>query len=325
MDEKILEMFLQNPDEFISGEELSEKLSCSRTAIWKHIQSLRKKGYEFEAQRKKGYRLIAQPAFLEASAIRTCLKTNRLGSSITIFKQVDSTQNKLHEIAEENDSQEGTLVIAEQQETGRGRMGRPWHSPPGKGIWMSFLLKPQVPLQQVSQLTLLIAVAVARAIRQLTSLEVGIKWPNDLLVNGKKICGILLESSAEDERLKYVIAGIGISANIKKEDFPEELRSKATSLFIESGKEIHREQLICQVLQEIEGLYDLYQEQGFGPIQTLWEALNVTFGKKIKVETPRGKIEGMAEGLNEMGALVLRLDNGKKYSLFSGEIEFGII
>ncbi|WP_240413844.1 biotin--[acetyl-CoA-carboxylase] ligase [Paenibacillus periandrae] len=322
INEQLIHLFVSNPDVFLSGEELSNKLACSRTAVWKHIERLRAEGYVFEAVPRKGYRFISKPDKLDIGHILEQLQTRVLGRKILYYDEVESTNTLAHAMVLEG-AEEGTLVIAEHQTTGRGRMGRKWHSPKGKGLWMSLVLKPQITLQFAPQLTLLVAVALCRSIRKLTSLQVGIKWPNDLLIDGKKISGILLESSADEEKLQHVIAGIGISVNLDLDDFPEELRSVATSLSIEAAQQIDRTQLLCQFLLELETLYELYHEQGFAPVKLLWEALNVSLGCTVRSQGPHGVIEATAEGIDDAGALVVRLADGSLTKWYSSNVEFG--
>jgi BirA family transcriptional regulator, biotin operon repressor / biotin---[acetyl-CoA-carboxylase] ligase len=317
---ELLQLFRKQPDQFVSGEELSQLLGCSRTAVWKHINQLKKQGYQFEAVRRKGYRLIGQPDRLTAAELLPRLTTRTLGRNMTIMERVESTQIIAHERSKQG-AEEGVLILAEEQAAGRGRMGRVWHSPAGKGIWMSLVLRPRIPLHFTPQLTLLVSVAVCRAIRQITNVKAEIKWPNDILVNGKKVCGILLESSAEDERLLYVVAGIGISVNLKEDDYPPELRTKATSLFIESGVFIRREELIAEVLAELEQWYQLYHEEGFGTIRSLWEALSMSLGRNVTVTNAAGTTEGFAEALDELGALIVRLPDGTRQKVYSGDID----
>jgi len=320
--EQLLRMFEERSDQFLSGEELSATLNCSRTAIWKHIERLRQEGYEFEAVSRRGYRLTGKPAKLDIAAIADRLQTRTFGRSIRYFDEVGSTQNVARELVAEG-AEEGTLVIAEQQTSGRGRMGRSWHSPKGKGLWMSMILKPRIPLQFTPQLPLLVAVALCRSLRRMTGLPIGIKWPNDLLIDGKKISGILLESSAEDEKLQFVIAGIGIGVNLRSEDYlDDELRAKATSLAIEKGEPLDREELLVQFLQELESIYTLYHEQGFGPIKLLWEALSVSLHRPIRCLTPKGMAEGYAVGIDDSGAITVRLADGTLTNWYSGDIQF---
>ncbi|MBY9081681.1 biotin--[acetyl-CoA-carboxylase] ligase [Paenibacillus sp. HN-1] len=239
-----------------------------------------------------------------------------------LLRRVDtvvSTQEAAKELAEQG-APEGTAVMAEEQTGGRGRLGRKWHSPKGKGIWMSAVLRPSIPLQLTPQLTLLAGAAVCAAIRRETGVDAGIKWPNDLLVNGRKLCGILLESCAWPSGLQYTIAGIGISANLTEEDYPEELREIGTSLLIESGQEIDREELARAVLKELETLYGVYLEQGLDPIAALWSEMSVTLGRRVMLRTPEGPQEGTALRLEEDGGLVVRRRDGETETLYAGEI-----
>lgn len=320
MTDQLLALFEESDGHFLSGEELSSQLKVSRTAIWKQIERLRSQGYRFEAVPRKGYRLIGKPDRLDLKAVLTNLTTKKLGRQIKYVEEVGSTQAAALELVAQG-AAEGTLVVAERQTAGRGRMGRRWHSPKGKGLWMSLILRPSIPLNFTPQLTLMVAVAVCRAIRGLVPVPVGIKWPNDLLIEGKKVCGILLESSAEDERLQHVIVGIGISVNLQPEDYPPELAGIATSLAIASGRNVNRGELLCRVMGELEQLYELYLEQGFAPVKLLWEALSVTLQRPVRVETPQGAVEGTAEGIEDSGALLVRLPEGNLVKLYSGDVE----
>lgn len=319
MEREILEYFERHPNMYISGEQLSEKLGCSRTAVWKHIGALREQGYSFEAVPRRGYRLTGVPDRYDIGELLSGLRTETMGQTIKLFGTVDSTQPIAHKLAEQG-AAEGTLVLAERQTAGRGRMGRSWHSPQSKGVWMSLVLRPRVPLHFTPQLTLLVAVALCRAIRKIEPLPVAIKWPNDLLIEGKKVSGILLESSAEDERLRYVIVGIGISVNMREDDYPPELADKATSLRIASGKEWSRAGLIRSFLEQFEQLYALYHAEGFEPIRVAWEALSLSLGKPILARTFAGNVEGVAESIDGMGALLVRLKDGTVTKLYSAEI-----
>lgn len=317
---RIVDLFRSNPGVYLSGEQISREMGCSRTAVWKHIEGLRQDGFQFEAVTRKGYRLIEEPAKLRAALIEEALQTRLMGRHVEVREAVDSTMNEAHRLVAEG-AAEGTLVFAEEQTSGRGRMGRYWHSPKGKGIWMSLILKPRVPVYFVPQLTLLTAVALCRAIRRECGVEIGIKWPNDLLVKGRKVSGILLEMSGEDERLKYVIAGVGITANLTETDFPEELKPVATSLALESGSPIEREALIAAFLNELEQLYDLYLENGFAPIRIMWEAMSVSLNCPIRVKTSEGMLEGRADSLDDSGALTVITEDGRKVKIYSGDVE----
>ncbi|CAM4314684.1 biotin--[acetyl-CoA-carboxylase] ligase [Paenibacillus typhae] len=238
-----------------------------------------------------------------------------------LLDSVVSTQEEAKKLAEAG-APEGTAVRAEEQTGGRGRMGRKWHSPKGKGIWMSIVLRPDLPLALTPQLTLLAGVAVCTAIREVTGVPAGIKWPNDLLAGGRKICGILLESCLREGGLHYAIAGIGISANLTPEDYPDYLQEVGTSLLIEGGGiPVDREQLTRAVLAELEYLYCLYLDQGFQPVKELWESMSVTLGRQISFRTAQGRSEGKAVGLDENGGLQLQDEAGNITSILSGEIE----
>ncbi|WP_110932524.1 biotin--[acetyl-CoA-carboxylase] ligase [Paenibacillus bouchesdurhonensis] len=318
---RLLDLLLSQPGQYVSGEEISRKLSISRTAVWKQINKLREEGYEFEAVSRKGYRLISKPERLEYSGLLQAMNTKSFGRRLKLLDVTTSTQEEVRLLAEQG-ADEGTLVIAEEQTIGRGRQGRKWHSPAGKGIWMSLLLRPQLPLSSAPQLTLLSAVAVCRAVRAVTGVDVGIKWPNDLLANGRKVCGILLESVGEDEMIRYCIAGIGIDVNLESSDLPPELVPIATSLQIESGQKVDRAVLVGLILAEMEKLYGLYLEEGFAPIGHLWEALSITTGQDITVKTAQGEVSGRAMGLDENGGLLVIQEDKRQTTIFSGEVQF---
>lgn len=318
MNEKLLEILEANKGAFISGQELSGKLQCSRTAVWKHIEELRQQGYTFEAIRRKGYRLVSKPERLNVGSLLARLPAG-FPWNIKYLEQTESTQNIVLQLARDG-AGEGTLVIAEAQTSGRGRMGRAWVSPKAKGLWFSFLLKPQIALPYTPQLTLLLAVAVCRAIRYVTGLEAGIKWPNDILLHGRKVCGILVESAAEDERLLHIVAGIGMSVNLSIEDYPVELHGIASSLLIESGRTFSREDLLVETMRQLVELYRIFQEKGFSPIRTLWEALNVTLHSQIRVQNGQVPIEGKAVGLDDFGALLVETAAGDLVKVYSGDI-----
>ncbi|WLD91800.1 biotin--[acetyl-CoA-carboxylase] ligase [Alkalihalobacillus sp. AL-G] len=312
---------LSGSEEFVSGQRLSDELGCSRTAIWKHIEELRKGGYVVEAVQKKGYRIQQRPNNLHPGEIKSNLKTEKLGQNVHYEEQVTSTQEIAHRLAMEG-APEGTIAIAEQQTTGRGRLGRPWHSPKGSGIWMSIILKPNIPPQQAPQLTLLAAVSVVQGIQKSTGLKPQIKWPNDILIDGKKIVGILTELQAEADRVNSVIMGIGINVNTPEDSFPEELASIATSLKVENGgSDIDRSELVRSILEEMEKLYTLYLEHGFAPIKLLWEGSAASLGKHVRVKTLSGELTGKAQGITDEGVLLIEDQAGEVHQVYSADIE----
>lgn len=322
MTDRLLELFERSDREYISGEELSGKLNISRTAVWKQIERLKQQGFQFEAIPRKGYKLVAAPEKFDVPALLASLRTDRFGKQLKYHDEVDSTQSVAQQLTAAG-APEGTVVLAELQTAGRGRMGRHWHSPKGKGLWFSLILRPDwLPLSQTPQLTLLTAVALCRSVLHVTGLDAGIKWPNDLLIDGRKVAGILLEASVENGTLQHVIAGVGISVNLTVEDYPPDIRPIATSLAIAAGRRIDRSQLLGELLAEWERLYALYRSEGFAPIKLLWEALTVSLGKAIVCRMPQETVEGFAEEIDEHGALIVRLNDGTVRKMFSGDVEF---
>jgi len=315
----LLSLLEEKQGDFVSGEEISQKLNVSRTAIWKQIRKLEAQGYTIEAVNRLGYRILERPSRISPVELSLKLKTHSFGRSVHVHEVVASTQDVLRDLAEAG-APEGTLVVAEQQNRGRGRMGRSWVSPPGKGIWMSLLLRPNVPLLQTPQLTLLAAVALNRAIERVTGLDIGIKWPNDLLIDGRKISGILLESATEDERIRYVVVGMGISVNLEETDYPEEVAAKAVSLRMASGRVLDRIELIAEILKEFEELYSVFNASGFEPIRLLWEARSINLNKPTVLMTAGGRIEGIPRGISETGALIVEMPDGGMQTVYSAEI-----
>ncbi len=316
----MLELFAAAEGGFVSGEALSKQLGISRTAVWKRIRRLEEEGYRFESIPRVGYRLTAEPNKLKYAKLLDMLRTKVFGASVTVMDVAESTQNVAHE-AYLNGAREGAVFIAEQQTAGRGRLGRSWHSPAGKGIWMSFIMQPEVPLAQAPHMTLLISVALCRAIRRTAEVDAAIKWPNDILIEGRKACGILVESIAEADIVKAMIAGVGISVNMDPGDYPEELLAKTTSLKIErGGAELERERLIAAFFEQLEALYGIYKTEGFAPIRSLWEALTCTLHTSVSVQTPKGTVRGIAEAITEDGALLVKDENGVIHTLYSGDL-----
>jgi BirA family biotin operon repressor/biotin-[acetyl-CoA-carboxylase] ligase len=321
MNEKLLGCFQNASGEYISGEQLSRQLGVSRTAIWKRIKRLEEAGYVFDSAPRLGYRLVSVPERIRLDALLESLNKSAFGKSVKVFESVVSTQDTAHEALLAG-APEGTLIVADSQSTGRGRFGRVWHSPLGKGIYMSFLLRPNVPLSQASHMTLLLSVALCRAIRRETGANATIKWPNDILIDGRKVCGILVETFAEADRVKAMIAGVGISANLNQDDFPEELQAKATSLLAATGNAVNRESLIGAFFEQFESLYAVYLTDGFGPVRGLWEALTSTLHGPVEVTTPQGVVKGIAEGITEDGALLVKDPDGRLHTLYSGDLAF---
>ena len=317
---KLIEAFSNADGTFISGQQIANHIGCSRTAVWKHIEEFRTEGFVVEAVRNKGYRIIFTPEKVTANEIQLGLQTKTLGKMIHYEESVETTQKIAHTLADDG-VPEGTLVVAEEQHGGKGRLMRPWYSPKYSGIWMSLILRPKIPFQQAPQLTLLAAVAVAQAIEHTTNLKPQIKWPNDILINRKKVTGILTEMQAESDRIHSVIIGIGMNVNQQKNDFPEELQDIATSLLIEGQNKVSRARVIQEILVRIEALYEQFLEEGFLPIKKLWESYAISLGQEIKATTVNNVIIGKAIGITDEGVLLLEDSSGKVHSIYSADIQ----
>lgn len=316
MKEKILQL-LKDSQEYISGEEISNILGVSRTAIWKHINALKGEGYLIESQTKLGYRLIKTPDRLYPAEISGYLKTKWLGHNLVYNETIDSTNRIARELAEAG-GDAGTVVLAEQQTAGRGRLGRQWHSPFGTGIWMSLILKPQISPEDAPKITLVTAVAVAQAFKELTDLQPGIKWPNDILFQGKKACGVLTELKADMDCIHYVIAGIGI--NVNDEIFPEEIQQIATSLRIESGSILERTKIVGAILNNIEHYYELWQQEGFESIRDTWKKYSINLNREVTINTLKDIIHGVAVDIDEDGLLLVKDAQGLIQRITAGDV-----
>ncbi len=316
----LLDAFTNAGADFLSGQHIAEVIGCSRTAVWKHIEELRKEGFELEAVRRKGYRIVKTPEMITADELRLGLTTEFIGKNLHYEETVESTQKIAHRLAYDN-APEGTVIIAEEQVSGRGRMDRKWHSPKYTGIWMSIILRPNIPLPKAPQLTLLTAVAIVQAIEERTGLLPEIKWPNDILLNGKKVTGILTELEAEADRINSIIIGMGINVNQTNEDFPNELKGIATSILIEKGEKVLRADLIKGIFTKLEKLYLLYLAEGFLPIKLLWESYAISIGRNITARTLSHSIFGKAQGITDDGVLMIEDEHGKIHHVYSADIE----
>jgi BirA family transcriptional regulator, biotin operon repressor / biotin---[acetyl-CoA-carboxylase] ligase len=318
-DAKIITALRQNPDG-VSGADLAEQLHISRAAIWSRIEELRKIGYEIEAGPHFGYRLANEPDVLLADDLLARLgKTKIVGRDIHVFQETTSTNDVIEKLARDG-VREGVVVFAESQTRGRGRLGRKWVSPARKGLWFSILLRPNLRPQETTQLTVASATALRRAIFQQTRLPVEIKWPNDILINGKKVAGILTEMSAELDRVRHVIPGIGIDVNQDASEFPAELRKIATSLKIEMGEAIPRAALATAVLHELDKDYFRVCAGKFSEVAEEWVEHCGTIGKDVTVRIGDRATRGCAESLDDDGALILRTEHGRLQRITGGDV-----
>ena len=316
MKEEILRL-LRSADGYISGQELCNRFGVSRTAVWKAINQLKEAGYEIEAQQNKGYRLMAAPDLMTEAEIKSLMHTDWVAKEVLYFDTIDSTNIKAQELAEKG-YPSGTLVVADKQESGKGRRGRSWVSPSGTGIFMTLMIKPDINPNNASMLTLVAALAVAKAITSVTGEKAMIKWPNDIVVNGKKVCGILTEMNAQFDYINHIVIGIGI--NVHNESFPGELQDHAGSLLLECGKRVHRADLIEAFLEEFERLYAIYlQTEDLSALQEEYDQLLVNRGRQVRVLDPKEPFEGKAMGITKKGELIVDTWESRKL-VSSGEV-----
>ncbi len=307
--------------EYISGEVLAKKLGVSRVAIWKQIQRLKNTGYKIIADQNSGYCLVSRPDLLLPQEIQNGLSATYIGRKIYYFPELESTNIMAKEKAshKEEEINEGTVIISERQSAGKGRLGRKWFSPEG-GIWLSIILYPQLSPSYIPRITLMTAVAVVKAIERCTQIKAQIKWPNDILINNKKMCGILTEMSAELDLINWVVVGIGVNVNIKQQEFPEDIREMTTSLKEALRKEISRVRLVQMFLKEFERYYELLKRRKISLILKEWKLYSHTLGKKIKVNIGENVVTGEAIDINERGALILKKGDGELIEIISGTI-----
>jgi BirA family biotin operon repressor/biotin-[acetyl-CoA-carboxylase] ligase len=311
----IVDDFLLGGD-FVSGEEMARKAGISRTAVFKRISAMRTAGYVIEASKGLGYKLVPRFDGLLPLEIRMRSRSKQFGASIVAMDCVDSTQNHLRGLALSG-APEGTVVVALEQASGKGRMGRSWSSPRG-GLWFSLLLRPSLQPRDLPKLTLLFGVAIAEAVEDLR-VKVCLKWPNDLLVGGKKVCGILMETSGEPDRVEYVLVGVGINANFSIMSLPEEVRSKSTTLSEALGKNVDRCGLIARILELSEGLYSEAQGEGFDNILNAWRSRSCTTGRDVTVISFGNILKGTAVDIDEDGSLLLETESGR-VRVYSGDV-----
>lgn len=309
---------LKETDGYISGQEICGKFGVSRTAVWKVINQLKEEGYEIEAVRNKGYALKSVSDVLSAGELESSMDTRWIAKKIVCFDKTDSTNIQARKLAEAG-APHGTLVVAEQQNGGKGRRGRYWESPAGVGIWMSVLLRPQINPVSASMLTLIMALAASKGIYEATGLKAEIKWPNDLVLNKKKICGILTEMNTELMEIQHVVIGIGINANL--EGFPEELKETATSLYLETGEKYQRSRIIAKTMEALEEYYDIFvKTEDMSGLMDEYNRSLVNLGKEVCVLDPAGEFWGISAGINEKGGLMVKLADESVVEVISGEV-----
>lgn len=326
MKQTIVNELKRHAGEYVSGEYLSRMLDISRTAVWKDINELRKRGYIIESSSRKGYKLVFAPDILDPSEIGVNLGTALIGKRIVFFDEIDSTNNQVKKMASEG-AEEGLVVVAESQTSGRGRLGRAWISPRGTGVWLSFLLRPLISPQEAQVITLAASAAVVSAIRIAAGIDTGVKWPNDVVLGGRKVCGILVEMSSEMDRINYIVVGIGINVSQNEGDFPEELRERAISLksYVESCGEVFkgsgRSKLINTLLRELDRVYKKVYTGKVWEIIEEWKKCSATLGREVRIAVKDDVFTGIADDITADGRLLVKCGNGETREVLSGEVE----
>ena len=316
---KILELFKYAKGEELSSSTICEKLQISRNAVWKHVKTLRERGYQIEAQPRCGYRLVASPDRPDAAEVLPLLKTKFIGRVLHYTGLTEST-NRDASVGAEGGCADGTVFCAGEQSGGRGRMARRWFSPPGANLYFSIVLRPPVAAMQAASLPLVAGIAVAAAVGKLApELDPRVKWPNDILIGGKKVCGILCEMQAQiDCGVRYIVAGAGVNVNLDREQLPDELQQIATSLKAESGRDLSCAELLAGVLNEFEYYYEIWQHEGFKPLVDIMDRYDALKGGVVAVQQGKRVITGEAVGVQVDGALKIETSKGI-VPVYSGE------
>lgn len=316
---RLIKILSTKKDEYVSGQQLSEQLGVSRSAIWKHMNELKKDGYVIEGVAKKGYRIISSPSSVTENTIAWGLQTEWLGKSIIHKDSIDSTQTLAHQLALDG-AKHGTIVVANEQTKARGRVSRKWFSPKEKGIWMSIILRPNILPYLAPQLTLLTATVLANILDKQCGVKPQIKWPNDILINGKKIAGILTEMQAEQDQVLYIVVGMGININQTTDDLAMDIEEKATSLQIETDKQWEIVPIIQHILQVFEEKYDHYLHYGFHDVKLVWENYGFKMNEHLQIKTGKRVWEAIFRGIGEDGALLAEKADGTIEKIYSAEI-----
>ncbi len=315
--DKILNLLRRSKSGFVSGEELARKCGISRTMVWKHIQALESEGFGIDAVPSQGYRITRVPDLLRKADITRGLKTEVLGKEIHLYPEIGSTNTRAMEMAAQG-APEGTVVVAEKQTCGKGRLGRMWVSPKGN-LYLSVVLRPNIPTHTAPLVTLMGAVAVASAARSLCGVPAAIKWPNDILISGRKVAGLFTEMSAEQDRIKHIVLGIGVDVNMDTGKLPEEIRSRTTTLAAEAGHRIDRNDLLRQILRALDEQYQIFLKNDVDVIRE-WETLNMTTGSRVAVSGLGETITGLAQGIDREGRLIITLDDGGIRTVAAGDV-----
>ena len=319
MKTKILTLLREQKD-YVSGQQLCEQFGVSRTAVWKAIGQLRKEGYDIEAISNKGYRLreATDAEIYSKSEIASRIQTKWAGQKVYFYDEIGSTNLEAKRLAEAG-APHGTLVVADMQTAGRGRRGRSWISPAGTNIYFTILLKPEFAPDQASMLTLVIAHAITKVFRDTLGLTAGIKWPNDVVIDGRKTCGILTEMSLEQNDIQYVVIGVGI--NVRKQEFAPEIAERAIALDEVSARPVDRSRLLADVMSRFEKDYETFLLTcSMASLQDSYDGMLVNLDREVCVLDPAGEYRGIARGINERGELIVELKDKSLRNVYAGEV-----
>jgi len=319
LDNKILQQLKESRDGFISGETLCTQLGITRSAVWKHIKNLRENGYEIESVTNRGYKLEKSPNIPFECEVKPFLNTESLGQTLIYYTSLDSTNSTAREHAEDG-APHGTVIVADRQNQGRGRLRRNWYSPANVNLYFSVILRPLIPPVNGPSFSLLAALTLAKVLQKyFQDKSPRIKWPNDVLINGKKVAGILADINAQQDCIDSLILGMGVNVNIPLEDFPEEVRSTATSLKAELGYDVNRPKLLADIINQMETVYTLWLDKGLNPFIEEWQQSSFLMGKHITVSNVREKTSGTVQGLTDTGELLILRDDGKTEAVTAGD------
>ena len=308
---------LRETGDYVSGQEICEKLGVSRTAVWKVIRQLQEEGYQVDAARSRGYRIIDGPDVMTAEEVESLLDTEWAGKPVVYYPETDSTNIRIRHLGDEG-APHGTLAVADRQTAGRGRRGRTWESPGGSCIYMSILLRPDLAPEKAPMLTLVMACGVAEGIMDCADVKVQIKWPNDIIVSGKKLRGILTEMSTQVDYINHVTVGVGINVNVQ--NFPEEIQT-ATSLLSETGTQTKRAPVIAAVMKHFEENYKIFmQTEDMSGLMKKYSSLLVNQGREVLILEKDAEYKAYAEGINQKGELVVRREDGTVENICAGEV-----
>lgn len=309
---------LREADGYVSGQQLSERFGVSRTAVWKVIRQLQDEGYQVEAVRNKGYRIAASPDVITKEELESLMDTQWAGKSIIYYDVTDSTNLRIRQMGDEG-APHGTLAVSDRQTAGKGRRGHAWESPAGCSIYMSILHRPQIHPNKASMLTLVMACSVAEGIRDCEDVDIKIKWPNDIIVNGKKLVGILTEMSTQIDYINHVTVGVGI--NVNQTEFPEEIRQTATSLRLECGHVVRRAPVIAAVMRRLEENYGIFlQTEDLSGLMEKYTSMLVNRDRDVRIIGAKETYQAHALGITPTGELIVRREDGTMENIYAGEV-----